>query len=218
MSSALYIAAKAPVPGQVKTRLAAAIGDTAATELYVAFLRDLGRRFPHATWFVAQAGASPHVTDCYMGQPSARILAQPDGDWTERQRALFRGAAKRGEERVVLIASDSPQLSTEIVDEAFDLLDEHELVLGPTLDGGYYLIGMHGWHDVLADVTMSTYTVCGEIARNARARGLGVATVEPTYDVDEVEDLELLERDAAVRDDLSETRSVLSAIRAEAVA
>ncbi|MBA4115814.1 MAG: DUF2064 domain-containing protein [Rubrobacter sp.] len=68
-----------------------------------------------------------------------RVLIQGEGDWTERQRELFGGAAGRGEDKVVLIASDSPHLTVEVVVRAFEELDRRDLVLGPTFDGGYYL-------------------------------------------------------------------------------
>lgn len=211
MSACLTIAAKAPRPGQVKTRLAAAVGDVAAAELYGAFLLDLAARFPDAAWFVTPLAEWEKAPNSYLGR-SARLLAQPTGDWTERQRAFFRGAAARGEERSVLVASDSPQLRDEVVAEAFALLDRHELVLGPVTDGGYYLIGMHGWHDVLAGIEMSTSSVLADLVSGACAQGLRVALVEPTYDVDEVADLELLALDAAVRDDLPATRAALATL------
>ena len=212
-NSVLYIAAKAPRPGEVKTRLAAAIGDAAATGLYGAFLRDLAIRFPHAAWFVTPAAAWRRETRSYIA-PAARVLGQPRGSWTERQRALFREAAMRGEERVVLIASDSPQIREEVVAEAFARLERDDLVLGPVLDGGYYLIGMRGWHDVLAGLRMSTGVVLSELVQKARRQGLTVSLLEPTYDVDEIADLELLELDAAVREDLQATRAALAALRA----
>ncbi|MDQ3066373.1 MAG: TIGR04282 family arsenosugar biosynthesis glycosyltransferase [Actinomycetota bacterium] len=201
--TALYIAAKAPQPGQVKTRLARAIGDEAAASLYSAFLDDLAGRFPDASWFVT----SP---EDWAGWPRP-TLAQPAGDWTERQSALFRGAPARGESRVVLIASDSPQLPAATVAEAFRLLETHDVVLGPVRDGGYYLIGMRGWHDVLAGVAMSTSSVLEEVVACARARGLSLALVEPTYDVDEVDDLALLGDDHA---EMPATRAALAALRA----
>ena len=101
---------------------------------------------------------------------------QPPGDWTERQRALFRGASERGESRVVLIASDSPQLPEKTVAEAFTLLDSYELAPGPVADGGYYLIGMRGWHDVLRGVAMSTGSVLDELLRAALSLGVSART------------------------------------------
>jgi len=212
VTSALYIAAKAPRPGHVKTRLAAAIGEQAAAELYRAFLRDLAARFPEAGWYVTPLSEWRAARDSHS-VCSGRVLEQPAGDWTARQQALFRGAAARGEERVVLIASDSPQLRSQVVEEAFRLLDRRDLVLGPVGDGGYYLIGMRGWHDVLAGIPMSTDAVLDEILESAAARGLSVGMVESTYDVDEVDDLELLELDAWARDDLPATRAALSSAR-----
>jgi len=199
MTDRLYIAAKAPRPGLVKTRLASAIGDEAAAGLYAAFLDDLAERFPDAVWFVTPP-------EDWVGWPHP-TLAQPRGDWTERQQALFRDARARGETRVVLIASDSPQLPTATVAEAFALLDSHDVVLGAVRDGGYYLIGMRGWHDVLAGVTMSTSSVLAEIVARAGERAVSVAMVEPAYDVDELADLALLETDPA---DMPATRAALA--------
>ncbi len=203
MSARLTIAAKAPLPGRVKTRLARAIGDEAAVALYRAFLADLGDRFPEAAWFVDPLPAWLHA------YPGSRASAQPAGDWTMRQRAFFRGAAERGEDRAVLVASDSPQLRAETVVEAFALLRRHDVVVGPVTDGGYYLLGMRGWHDILAGVEMSTGDVLSSLLAAARLRGLRPALLEPTYDVDELADLELLRRDAAVRADLPATRAAL---------
>ncbi|HXH88430.1 MAG TPA: TIGR04282 family arsenosugar biosynthesis glycosyltransferase [Gaiellaceae bacterium] len=200
----LTIAAKAPLPGHVKTRLAQEIGDDSALLLYRAFLADLAERFPSASWYVDPLPA------WHAAYPGTRASAQPPGDWTERQQLFFRTAAERGEECVVLIASDSPQLSKEIVLEAFDLLDRNDLVLGPVTDGGYYLIGMRGWHDVLDGVSMSTPFVLEEIVRAARALGLRLALLEPTYDVDERSDLALLEADDA---EMPATRAVLATLR-----
>ncbi len=207
MSAQLTIAAKAPLAGHVKTRLGRRLGDAAAVELYRAFLDDLAARFPQASWYVDP------LDEWVRAYPRTEAFAQPPGDWTERQRSFFRGAEARGEEKSVLVASDSPQLRAEVVAEAFDLLDRHELVLGPVRDGGYYLIGMRGWHDVLAGVAMSTSSVRDELVRAARRLGLGIALLEPTYDVDELEDLALLERDASLRDDLPATRAALAALR-----
>lgn len=208
MSERLYIAAKRPDPGRVKTRLAAGIGEGAAAELYRAFLADLAARYPDAAWYVSPA----------RWQPGPRVLAQPAGTWTERQRHLFRGARARGEERTVLVASDSPQLPAEVVAEAFALLRRHDVVLGPVEDGGYCLIGMRGWHDVLAGVAMSTGSVLQEIRRRAAALGVGLALLPATYDVDELDDLERLHADAARREDLPATRAALAALAAAAPA
>ena len=217
----LYVAAKAPRPGLAKTRLGRQIGDVRAIALYRAFLRDLGARLAPLNarhgydlgWYITPPDAWPEIAALVAPHAgsAATILPQGPGDWTARQVALFAGAAGRGEGRTILIASDSPQLPLATIVEAFRLLTEHDLVLGPVADGGYYLIGMRGWHDVLGGIPMSTATVTRQIADRAAARGLSVGWCEPLCDVDEADDLPQLWRVAQARDDLPATRAALAA-------
>ena len=218
----LYIAAKAPRPGFAKTRLAHGLGQGAALALYRAFLRDLGARFAAPTragdfalaWYITPPEAWGDLASLVVPPGAARqprILAQGPGDWGTRQDDLFAGAAARGEARTVLVASDSPHLTVAVVEAAFRQLDHHDLVLGPVVDGGYYLIGMRGWCDVLRSVTMSTGSVLRDIVGRARAQDLSVGLVAPTFDVDEVADLDHLRRLVATRPDLPATRAALAA-------
>lgn len=215
MTDILYIAAKAPRAGLVKTRLGHAIGHEQAVALYASFLRDLAARFAGAPlalgWYVTPPDAWPELAPLVGAAGGARVLAQGEGDWTARQRALFRGAAGRGEDRVILIASDSPHLTVETVTAAFRALDQHEVVVGPTYDGGYYLIGLRGWHDVLHGVPMSTGTVLDDIVARAVASDLSVGRVETMFDVDEAADLPRLRHILATRADLPATRATFAA-------
>jgi uncharacterized protein len=217
MADMLYIIAKAPRVGLAKTRLGRAIGDEAAVALYRAFLQDLAERFVDAPfecgWYVTPPDAWNDLSPLVRWNGcEARVLLQREGDLTERQRELFLGALDRGEERVVLIASDSPHLTVEVVEQAFRELDRHDLVFGPTHDGGYYLIGMRGWHDVFQKTLMSTGTELEDIIVRAEHAGLSVGRVETTFDVDEVEDLEHLSRLVEYRTDLAATRAALVAL------
>jgi uncharacterized protein len=217
MTEILYIAAKAPRIGFAKTRLGVAIGHTRAIALYQAFLRDLATRFADAPfgvgWYVTPADAWSDIAPLVdSGPPRVRVLAQGEGDWNQRQRQLFRGAFERGEQRTILLGSDSPHVSVDVVARAMRELDRHDLVFGPTQDGGYYLIGMRGWHDVLRGIPMSTDTVLDDITAQATKDGLSVAQVETTFDVDDVEDLRQLRKLTATREDLRATREVLETI------
>jgi glycosyltransferase A (GT-A) superfamily protein (DUF2064 family) len=221
MSAVLYVAARAPRPGFAKTRLGSAIGDEPAALLYAAFLTDLATRLAEVPfpvgWFLTPEDAwldlAPlvHPTNGHDGStPYGRVLLQGPGDWASRQQALFREAPSRGETRTILIASDSPQLELGPIVEAFSLLERFDLVLGPTVDGGYYLVGMRGPWEVISGVTMSTTTVLAEIVSRAEQLGLSVAFVAPTFDVDELDDLPRLAQVVAQRDDLPATRAALA--------
>lgn len=217
MTEALYIIAKAPRVGLAKTRLGRAIGHEAAITLYRAFLQDLAARFANAPvecgWYVTPPDGWDDISPLVdWGEREVRILFQEEGDLTERQRAFFYGAAARGEERAVLMAADSPHLTVELVMQAFRELDRHDLVFGPTYDGGYYLIGMRGWHDIFHELPMSVGTELDDIVAQAERFGLSVGRVETTFDVDEVEDLEHLRQLVERRNDLAATRAALETL------
>jgi len=216
MSDTLYVAAKAPRPGFAKTRLSRAVGIDAALALYRAFLSDLALRFTSAALPLAWYVTPPDAWDDLLTllPPTARhspVLAQQDGDWTIRQQHLFQLTADDGQGRTVLIGSDSPQITVATIQHAFLALDTHDVVLGPVYDGGYYLIGMRGWHDVLGGVTMSTGSVLHDILARAKSLGVSVSLLPATYDIDEGDDLQHLYADIATRDDLPATRGALAA-------
>jgi rSAM/selenodomain-associated transferase 1 len=222
MSARLYIAARAPRPGLNKTRLARAIGDAAALALYRAFLRDLSarlrRRGVPLGWFVTPDDAWPEIRRVVGPGPRREpVVPQPEGDWGARQAALLRGAAARGEPAVALMASDSPQVDVDEVARGLALLDLHDLVLGPAVDGGYYLIGLRGRHEVLAGVPMSGTDVAARVLARADRLGLSTALLAPAFDVDEGSDLPRLAR-AAVRADMAATRRALAGLGLEGAA
>ena len=219
---ALYVAARAPRPGFTKSRLGRAIGHDAAATLYAAFVRDLATRLSRAPvsigWYVTPDDAWSELAPLTESTIApVTVLVQPPGDWTERQCQLLATARSRGERRTVLIASDSPQLRVETIVSAFERLDQDDLVLGPTEDGGYYLVGVRSPADsasprpweALAGVRMSTGTVLDEILARAAGLGLRTSLLAPTFDVDEVADLERLIPLALRQDDLAATRAAL---------
>lgn len=204
--SLLMIAARAPIAGETKTRLGNAIGMDRAARLYRAFLRDLADRFDSEAaaaslpydlaWTFSPpdrdfAGDLASVT----GRPapiSTLFVAQDGPDWGTRQANLLRWGAAHGYDRTVLMASDSPQLAVDVIDEAFSILDKRDTVLGRVRDGGYYLIGMRGFVDILSSVPMSTASAADGVVQSALALGLTVGETPPTFDIDEASDLDLL--------------------------
>ncbi len=202
----LMIAARAPIPGQTKTRLGKALGMERAAELYRAFLRDLADRFEgavneHPGAFDLAWTYSPPEHDFRPDlerltgrvSPSAvRFVAQDGPDWGTRQTNLLRWGRDQGYARAVLMASDSPHLPVSTALDAFALLDAHDVVIGRVRDGGYYLIGMRGFHDILANVAMSTASAADGVVLAADRMGLSMGELEETFDIDEEADLDAL--------------------------
>jgi rSAM/selenodomain-associated transferase 1 len=188
---ALIVFVRPPVPGTTKTRLARALGDEAAAELYRAFVIDTVR-------LAVEIGAEVELA-C-AGDPAHPFLAelverhgleatrQVEGDLGARMaHALTRGIAAHG--RAVIVGSDAPTLPPSLLAGAFAALDHAELVLGPSHDGGYYLLGATR-PPRLAPVRWSTaHALDDTLARNPDARS---KRLPPWYDVDTPEDLRLL--------------------------
>ena len=203
----LLIAARQPAPGMTKTRLGAAIGMERAAQLHAAFLVDLAARFtpgPEDTWgFDVGWAYTPAEVDfagvlnaigCPHLPASVHFVAQHGDGWDERQVNILAWGHEQGYQWTVLIGSDSPQLPFAVVGDAFAALVDHDVAMGRTLDGGYYLIGMRGFHDVLSGIPMSTVTAAEALAARTEGLGLRLAELPITFDVDEEPDLEHLRR------------------------
>lgn len=203
MKTIFGLFAKQPLPGHVKTRLAADIGPRAACRLYEAFLADLIDRFQATAdrrllgYSPADSASAAYFQD--LSQQRYELWAQPDGSLGERIAAFFDmtgPAAARDdceERRVVLIGSDSPTLPRSLVDDAFAALGTSDCVIGPAVDGGYYLIGLRRWTPRLFDgITWSTPHVLTQTARNIAALNYSLQLLPPWYDVDSINDVQTL--------------------------
>jgi rSAM/selenodomain-associated transferase 1 len=210
----LYFAAKAPIAGQVKTRLGAVIGMQEAATLYEGFVRDLVARFTSVpnelAWYVSP-GSWPRLQPLVARSDAVRV--QRGRGWAARQANLFRDCDAADEGPVVLAATDSPQLQPSRVYEAFAALESNDLVFGPTLDGGYYLVGMAGFHDIFTSAAMSKASTLAEMLERAAKQCLSVHVLEPEFDIDTEQDLDLLAREICRRQDLRWTALALSLIR-----
>lgn len=185
----LLLFAKAPRPGHVKTRLAKTYGDDVAARLYTAFVRDLVRRVRADRCVIYHDPVEPGPVLEALGLP---LLPQRGLDLGARLEAAFTDEHGAGSERVVVIGCDTPDLPLDRVDHAFAALGFADLVLGPALDGGYYLIGARGVPPVFADIPWGSGEVLATTVLRARAAGLEVASLEPWYDVDDEHALHFL--------------------------
>lgn len=204
---ALIVIAKAPLAGFAKTRLVGHGGWTAESvrQLADALLRDTLRVCGQvADVQLRVCFAPPGAEGTFRAlAPTARLAPQVDGDLGARLSAAFDSAFAEGGERVVLIGMDTPHLDAALITKAFERLDHAGCVLGPTSDGGYYLIALRSRQPSLfVGVDWSTERVLAQTIERARAAALDVATVDETFDLDVVADLDRLERLLASSRDL----------------
>ena len=194
---ALVIMAKAARVGHVKTRLAASLPAEAVVDLYRCMIEDtlyLARSI--STDALAIVCPTSDVADLASWLPAIEIVGQEGEGLAAGLLSAFRIFIDRGYLRVVAIDGDSPQLPPETLDKAFQLLDEADLVVGPTTDGGYYLVGTKTVQAELFDTKeMGTGSALDSLKASAQGLGLQVAFTETGYDVDEVEDLARLARE-----------------------
>lgn len=187
------IFAKEPVPGKVKTRLAATIGNEAAANLYEAFLIDLLRDTGASTDRLLLAFTPDTESSRKWVQnaaPQAEILAQPEGDLGHRIDWFFRRAFDEGARRVVLIGSDSPDLPSHLLNAAIANLDDNDVVVAPATDGGYVLIGLKSPQPGFFDGVRwsSPFTLLDTVAAAARLE-LKLSFLDLWYDIDTLENL-----------------------------
>jgi len=191
---AVVVMAKAPREGFVKTRLTGAYPARDVVQLSDCMLRD--------TLALVQALSRVHVVVMCPFEDVPDIEARlPAGVHVVGQRGNGLAAALASAfehfvpdfRRVVAVDSDSPHLPLAILQSAFELLRTNEVVVGPTEDGGYYLVGASAMHLRLFDsAPLGTGNARDALLGNARALGLSVALTEPWYDVDVPADLRRL--------------------------
>jgi len=191
---AILVFVRAPEAGRVKTRLAAEIGAEAALRVYrrlaehaVAEARALGPDVVVRVHYTP--GAWGDAVRAWLGADAA-YLPQGDGDLGARMRAAFEAAFAAGHPRVLIIGSDLPGLSADVLRRALWLLDAHPAVVGPAADGGYYLLGLREMIDGVFDgIAWSTERVLDATLARLDAAGCAPAMLEPLRDVDVAADL-----------------------------
>jgi rSAM/selenodomain-associated transferase 1 len=186
---------KHPRPGQVKTRLAEHIGSQGAVSLSAAFLDDLTFEF-RGVGEKRILGYWPADSANYF-EPFTRIgydlWPQPEGDLGARLIAFFSKTLQGGNDRAVIIGSDSPTIPMEYVNQAFDRLEEFDCVIGPATDGGYYLIGLRkSVPELFQNIAWSGSSVLSQTVQRIVTEGLSLALLPPWYDIEDVDDLWML--------------------------
>lgn len=191
------IMAKQPAVGRTKTRLCPPLTPEEAAALYKALLRDTidlvaavdGAR-------LAVAVTPPEATDDFrrLCPPGAILLPVTGRDIGECLSRVLDHLLAAGHAKAIAVNSDGPTLPVDHLQAAVAHLEEADVVLGPSMDGGYYLIGLKQPHpELFRDIAWSTERVTSQTLGRAEEMGLRVAVLPAWYDVDTGADLKRLQ-------------------------
>jgi len=198
----LVIMAKAPRPGAVKTRLASSLSPEAVIDFYRCLLDDtlaLARSLGDVEIAIMCPDSDLNEL-AQLVRNEVSVIAQKGEGLAAGLTSVFahfaparqrndhqRGADRR---RVIAFNSDSPHLPCSVLEDAFETLSTHDAVVGPTHDGGYYLVGAKASHPTLfANDGMGTRNALEALLARARVLGLSVGFADPFYDIDVADDL-----------------------------
>lgn len=193
MKRCLIVFAKEPAKGEVKTRLSKYLSTGECLNLYKAFIKDtlnIAKRLKCEGRILAfeSAKGSPK----YLKSVGRRFTfyKQRGKDLGEKMHDAFRHAYRKKYEKVVIIGSDSPTLTSRFINDAFKALDKAEVVLGPSLDGGYYLIGMKkACSAIFKSIRWSSKSVFEDTLKNIKKLKKTATIIKQWYDVDGPKDL-----------------------------
>ena len=185
------------MPGQTKTRLIPALGPAGSAELQ--------RRLTEKTLDTVKSFASERnvaVEVCFEGGSKAKIRrwlgsgmilsCQKLGDLGVRMHEAFLDAFHSGCRRAVLLGTDIPQMTTHHLKQTFNALKENDIVIGPSTDGGYWLMGLNHPVNLFRGINWGTRTVLEQTLALAKEKNLRVKKLDPLTDIDTVEDLNKL--------------------------
>lgn len=188
----LVVMAKAPRPGAVKTRLTPSLPPQVVTAFYRCLLDDsltLARSLGALEIAIMCPEADVDALTLLAG-PGVCVVAQRGEGLAAGLTSVFAHFAEGNQKRIIAFNSDSPHLPSAILEEAFEVLATHDIVVGPTYDGGYYLVGAKRSYPALfTDDGMGTGSALEQLLGRTRVLELSVSCVDPFYDIDVAEDL-----------------------------
>ena len=188
-SQLLIIFTKNPILGRVKTRLAQTLGDEKALSIFKKLLAQAAKTandWSGDVW-VFYADFLPEK-DLWSPISQQRFLQEGIGLGERMAHAFQRGLAAY--DKVVLIGTDIPDISTQVINAAFEKLNEHDFVLGPTMDGGYFLVGMKSYHPyIFREMEWSTSTVLKHTLHKIHNKNHTASLLDALVDIDYESDL-----------------------------
>jgi rSAM/selenodomain-associated transferase 1 len=188
----LVVMAKAPRPGAVKTRLAASLSPAAVTAFYCCLLKDtlaLARSLQDVEVAIMCPETDVNELEQLAGS-DASVVAQKGEGLAAGLTSVFAHFTENRWRRIIAFNSDSPHLPRAVLEDAFETLTAHDVVVGPTHDGGYYLVGAKASYPTLfAGDGMGTSSALERLLSRARTLELSVGFADPFYDIDVADDL-----------------------------
>jgi len=192
----LIIFAKYPEAGQVKTRLAAKLGDTEAVRIYRACTElVISAAFPvdmneYAAAIACWPPEKIQAMKEWLG-PSMKVFSQQGHDLGSRMHNAFTDGLAEGYQKIIIIGADCPAVTHELIMRAFACLDNAAVVIGPATDGGYYLIGLrHPIATLFEGISWGSDRVCEQTLSHCLALNIPCALLPELRDIDRSEDLE----------------------------
>ena len=209
----ILIFSRYPTPGQAKTRLIPALGSEGAallhrrmTEHTVSVARDACKARAVNDWgiTVCYTGALKQNFKTWLG-PDLNYQLQPSGDLGDRLRRAFEIAFQNGVKSIIAVGTDVPGYTSKTFHQALKNLNNHDVALGPAIDGGYYLIGMKLFHpELFADIDWGTEHVYKQTCTIIKRLNLKLARLPQLSDVDRPNDLDIILKNPLFSDLLAE--------------
>lgn len=193
MNPLVAVMTRVPLPGQTKTRLMTHLSGEECAKLQQAFLEDLivllteDVRLPAGLFF-----APPEHQQLIENIVDGRLPCWPQAgeNLGERLEFVVRNGFEQGFQAVIVIGSDSPMLQASLFEETVNLLKDHDIVLGPAEDGGYYLVAMKSYHpEVFSRISWGTELVFSQTVERIAEQGLTVTLLSYGNDIDTFDDL-----------------------------
>ncbi len=192
----LIIFGRYPVVGRTKTRLIPALGPAGAAALQKRLTEKTVAAACHRLpsrgvgMVLCHEGGDAHRFERWLGKGKLNYAPQATGDLGRRMFAAITAAHDRGARRIVLIGTDIPGITSGILGRAFASLDDHDLVFGPSTDGGYWLVGMKTPVNIFDGIAWSRADVLDKTLAIARQKKLSFDLLDPLTDLDTPEDLD----------------------------
>ena len=200
-SDEIILFTRYPQPGKVKTRLIPILGENGAARLHRDLTEQVIRKIEPIThnqlyhFLLYYTGGTDRQMRDWLGD-TISFRVQDEHDLGHRMAAAFRTARDHGASRAVLIGSDCPSIDAQLITTAFEKLGKSDLVLGPTFDGGYYLIGMHyavadkKINSLFENISWGTPDVYSQTMARAEKADISFYSLTQHHDIDRPEDLE----------------------------